>query len=100
MCNRTIPYTCGSNDTGRKKNLELEFEAELSVSCVPCQAIDFSLRKTFLAVPVRHSFLALTLKHSEDLDKDGGNCIGLQGKELQCCVLWERGQSTPGGYST
>lgn len=69
---RTIPYTCGSNDIGRKKNLELEFKAELSVSCVPCpRPLTSPSEKLFLAVPVRHSFLALTLKHSEDLeDKD------------------------------
>lgn len=30
-------YTCGSSDTGRKKNLEPEFKAELSVSCALCQ---------------------------------------------------------------
>lgn len=33
----SIPYgwsMCNSNDTGRKKNLELEFKAELCVSCV------------------------------------------------------------------
>lgn len=56
-------YTCGSSDTGRKKNLEPEFKAEI-LFLVHCaryivKAIDF-LRKTFLAVGVRHSFPALT----------------------------------------
>lgn len=34
---RTILYTCGSNDTVGENNLELEFKDELCVSCALCQ---------------------------------------------------------------
>lgn len=107
MCNRELFLISSAVmiQGGRKTwNLNLRLSFLFLVYCARyiVKAIDFSLRKTFLAVSIRHSFPALTLKHSEDLEDKGWGkyIIGLQGKELQCCVLWEKGQSTPGGYST